>query len=159
MIEVSKPFRNTLDTARGTYDGRLLPAGQGLQPADLQGDLDQGLQALGSLHGVFLRVLAVLFHVQPDGRSLRSSPTEPEDDPAPILELDVQSLVLRDRVIDRVGVAEVAGLLDLEGGLGRGGGEVGTDKVLFGEKVSEGVHDLVGTGLDLLVVVPMAPAG
>lgn len=139
-----------------THDGRLLSSGQRFQSADLQRHLDQGLESLGGLHRVLFRVLAVLFHVEPDGGALASRPAQSEDDPAAVLELDVQALVLRHRVVDRVGVAKVAGLLDLEGGRARGRAQVGADERLVGKEVSEGVHDLVGTGLDLLVVVPAA---
>lgn len=139
-----------------THDGRLLSSGQRFQSADLQSHLDQGLESLGSLHRVLFRVLAVFFHVEPDGGALASRPAQSEDDPAPVLELDVQALVLRDRMVDRVGVAEITGLLDLEGGRARGSAQVGSDERLVGKEVSEGVHDLVGTGLDLLVVVPAA---
>jgi hypothetical protein len=137
-----------------THDIRLGPRGKLFQSAELQGDLNERLETLGGLLRVLLGVLAVLFDVQPDGSTLTSSSTQSEDDPAAILEFDVETLVLGDGVVDGVGVAKVTGLLDLEGGLASGSAQLGSDKGRFGKGFSKSVHDLVSTGLDLLVIVP-----
>lgn len=134
-------------------DGGFLPLGQLGQLAQLERNLDQGLQTLGGRPGVLVRVVAVLFDVHSDGGALGTGTRESEDDSAAVGELDVQSLVLGDGSVDRVGVGEVVGFLDGEADVGRGGLQGGSDKGRVGELLSEVVHHFLGSGFDLLVVV------
>lgn len=99
-------------------NGGFLPLGQLGQLAQLERDLDQGLQSLGGRPGVLLRVVAVLFNVHSDGGALRSGTGQSEDDSTAVGKLDVQTLVLGDGTVDRVRVREVVGFLDGEADVG-----------------------------------------
>lgn len=111
-------------------------------------DVNEGLETLLRVGLVLLRVLRILLVVQTDRRALRTSSGETNDESRSVDERNVETLVLRNGVVDRVGVGEVAGLGDGELA------ELRVDEPVGGEGRLELLDDL-GSGfrLDLLVVV------
>ena len=138
-------------------DGGLVPSEVLRQLAKLEGDLDQALEpVLGIPHQLLLvRVrVKVPFDVHPDGRSLTSGTRQPPDDTRSILESDDLSLILADASVNRVGVVEIVGPGDLEGGTSRLGLVHGADERAGGNRLLEFVDKLMGgSGLDFLIIV------
>jgi len=129
-------------------DGGLLAAGVLDELGEAQRNVDEGLEPLLRVRLVLLLILRVLLNIQPDRRALRTGSGESDNEARAVGEGNVETLVLRDGVVDRVGVGEVSGLGDGEGtesGVDEGGGGEGGLELLD--------HLRGGFRVDFLVIV------
>lgn len=135
-------------------DRGLLALGVLLELGEVEGDLDEGLEADLGVLGELVRVLGVLLDIEADGGARRASARQTEDDARAVGELDVQALLGRDGAVDRVRVRKVGGGLDRERRVRARRLERLADKVGRVEQLAQVRHHRLSTlRLDLLVVV------
>lgn len=98
-------------------DSGLLAARELFELGERKRDLNERLESDLCVLVELARVLGVLLNIQPDGRSTRTGSRETEDNAGAVLEADIETLLLGDGTVDRVGVGKVVSLGDLEGGV------------------------------------------